>query len=313
MEISADALRRMVDEAIEDDPTALVEVARLRPELLAPYHLRLAEAGVSYAPDLYRGMTEETAAELVRRVDAGADPGLVYLLAVSGTATAVEAVRRWSAERPAWTADFHGTVAHAGHGGGWELDSDGGRRDLASATAYALIPTEGPGISGGTVNDASCGWCGMTLWRLLELDAARATEILGRESGAVVVGCCVRCGCYTDYFTAHGRFVEGPPRPDFLGHEGDEWELPAAPPLGAGPRRPTPFAGNAWEAGGSTLGGTPDWIQDPACPACPRCGRTMFYLGQVTGEDAAGEFAEGCHYAFHDPDCGISAAVYQQS
>lgn len=78
-------------------------------------------------------------------------------------------------------------------------------------------------------------------------------------------------------------------------------------------RRPTVVAGSAWETGGSTLGGRPDWIQDTAYPACPRCGRTMFYLGTVTGGDLAGEFAEGAHYAFHDVACGVSATVYQQS
>ncbi|WP_033337895.1 hypothetical protein [Catenuloplanes japonicus] len=311
MEFSEDEVRRLVDEAVEDDPTALLDVARVRPDLVAPHHLRLIDAEVGWTWDLYRGMTDETAAELVRRIDADPVPMLVFALAAGGTTIAVDAIRRWTTERPAWTGDFHGTIRKAGHTGGWELDTAGNRRELAAPVAYRLVPAA-EGVSGGVL-DGTCGWCGLTLVRLLELDAARATELLGAGSGPVTVGTCYRCGCYTDYFTAGGAFLDGQERPEFLGHDGDEWELPAEPPLAVGARRPTPFAGNAWETGGSTLGGTPDWIQDTAYPDCPRCGGTMFYLGMVTGGDMAGEFAEGAHYAFHDPACGVSATVYQQT
>jgi len=63
--------------------------------------------------------------------------------------------------------------------------------------------------------------------------------------------------------------------------------------------------------GGSTLGGWPDWIQDPEHPSCSRCGRTMFFVSMNGGADMwAGE---GCLYVFVDLDCRTGAVLYQQS
>lgn len=70
----------------------------------------------------------------------------------------------------------------------------------------------------------------------------------------------------------------------------------------------------AWNLGGSTLGGLPDWIQDAHYPTCPRCEKTMYFLAMLTGDDLWGESAEGCDYVFFCASgCGTTAVVYQQS
>ncbi|MEV0394215.1 hypothetical protein [Polymorphospora rubra] len=319
MEIPEAELRRLVDIAVEDDPTELLEVARVRPDLVAPFHRRLAEAQVWWPADLYHGMSEETAAELVRRLDDGAGPvGLVHVLAAGATETAVAAVGRWTAEPPQWAAELPIPLGLVGHAGGWELDPSGRRRALASRYATELVPVaagRAPGagpVSGGPLDD-TCGWCGLRLWRLLEVDRALLPDLFGGDSGQITVATCIRCGCYTTLFTDAGRFAAENYRPEFLGRDDDGWELPEDGVLGLGEPRPTPFAASAWNTGGSTVGGMPEWIQDAEYPACPRCRRTMPFVGMVTGGDLWGELGEGCHYLFHDPTCGLSAAVYQQS
>ncbi|MEV6350459.1 hypothetical protein [Actinoplanes sp. NPDC051851] len=310
MEISDDELLRMVDEACEDDdPTRLEEVARVRPDLIAPFHLRLAVSGVFWVAAFYQGMTEETAAELVRRAD---NPAYLHVLGASGTRAAVEAIRGWAADPPSWlTVPLDG----AGHAGGWELGPDGERRDLVSRSAHALDPAaDGPIVTGAVTSGPFgelCGWCEMPLLCLLEADGALLPGLLA--PGPFAVWTCVRCGCYTTYYTEGGSFAAGQTRPGFLGYEADGWGFPEAEPLRIGAPRPTPWAASAWSAGNSTLGGFPDWIQDPEFPACPRCDRTMPFVGMITGSDLWGEAAEGCHYLFHDQECGLSAAVYQQS
>ncbi|XVU25466.1 hypothetical protein ACQPZJ_51270 [Actinoplanes sp. CA-054009] len=378
MEIAADELRALVDEAIEDDPTGLTEVAEVRPDLVAPFHLELVDAEVWWVADLYRAMTEETAAELVRRIDAGDEQAaaLAHVLASARTETAVAAVRRWATTPPAWATGLARPLEHLGHVGGWELTPTGDLRLLTSPVARALVPAstpdaappherphsspaqtpespaqtperrqgsadfppsiasgaalaedpnvplsavfggalaEGPNlplsaVSGGALS-RSCGWCGMALWRLLDVDGG----LLDAGDGRVVVATCVRCGSYATYFTEAGEFALENERPGFLGLDEDGWELPDGAPLAVGAARPTPWAGNAWHAGGSTVGGFPDWIQDAEFPSCPRCARTMPYVGMVNGGDLWVDFGEGCFYLFHDAACGLSAAVYQQS
>jgi hypothetical protein len=233
----------------------------------------------------------------------------------------VAAIRRWDEQRPAWTRGMYWPVRRYAHIGGWELKTAGRVRSLNSPVAFALVDadTTGAAVSGGALGQR-CGFCGLPPWRLLDVDLADPglAELVLADAGRVTVATCVRCGCYTTLYVESGpdgtcRWATDNQRPDFLGREGGTWDLPTAAGLGVGPRRPTPFAGNAWSRGGSTLGGTPDWIQDADYPCCPRCRRTMEYLAMITGDDLWGGPAEGCHYLFLDAACRLTATVYQQT
>jgi hypothetical protein len=81
--------------------------------------------------------------------------------------------------------------------------------------------------------------------------------------------------------------------------------------LTVGDRRPSPYAASAWDEGGSTLGGYPDWIQYAAYPACLSCGDTMSYVGLLGGADVSD--GEGAYYLFVHTPCRIGAVSYQQS
>jgi hypothetical protein len=156
------------------------------------------------------------------------------------------------------------------------------------------------------------------LWRLLDVDLSTGIlpDINAPEVGRVVVASCIRCGCFANVFTEYDaagscRWAQDNQRPDFLGDDDPPWELPTAPRLRIGAPRPTPFAGDAHCAGGSTLGGSPDWFDDPWYPACPRCHRTMLYLGMITGADLWPVSSGGCRYLFFDAQCRLAVAVYQ--
>lgn len=304
---TGDDIEMLVERACTaDDPTDLATLAKVYPGILRPFHRRLVDAGFVWPPELYYGMDEDTAAHIVKLIDGRPEAAgrLLSVLVTTPTATAAAAVTRWQAVTPDWTAEFFWPVSRYPHIGGWELDNEGRIRRLTSPSAHALVPNDGTGISGGVLNE-SCGWCGMALWRVLDIEG-------------IVAGTCIRCGCYTTIFTDQDlggavRWAVENSRPQFLGRDDDTWELPDDVRLHVGAARPTSYSGTAWDAGGSTLGGLPDWIQDPEYPACPRCDKTMTYRGMITGPDLWGEAAEGCHYVFADTDCHMSAVVYQQS
>jgi hypothetical protein len=302
--VEIEDVSRLVDQAFEiDDPTGLETLGKERPAALTPFHLRLADSEFRWVADLYRAMSEETAAELVRRLDADDDPdGLLHMLAAGATATATAAFRGRAGT---------GRLSHAGN---WEFTPAGEVRRLTSEVAVALAPVA-PAVSGGRLGE--CGWCGFPMWRLLDVPRASLPDLFGSGAGQMVIATCTLCGSYAPIFTSlDGRFVAFSERPASIPGKWEAYELdglPDAPRLGLGDARPSPFAGNSWEGGGSTLGGSPQWIQDPEFPSCPRCSVTMPFVGMVTGGDLWADAGEGCFYLFHDPGCELSAVVYQQS
>jgi hypothetical protein len=321
--LSAQDVQARVGAACRGDAEDLLELVKVRPDLVRPYHRSLIDHDVWWPSDLYRTMDEATAAYIVERIEAGAErpDKLLEVLAVGGTEVAAAAIRRWDDERPGWTSGMYWPVRRYAHIGGWELKGAGPVRSLNSPVAFALVDsaTAGAAVSGGALVPR-CGFCGLPLWRLLDVDLAHPglAELELAGAGRVTVASCVRCGCYATLYVEYDqdgtcRWAADNQRPDFLGPESSTWELPTAAGLSIGPRRPTPFAGNAWRRGGSTLGGTPDWIQDADYPDCPRCRRSMVYLGMITGDDMWGEPAEGCHYLFLDAACRLTATVYQQT
>jgi hypothetical protein len=308
----------------------IVEAARSRPEALRPFHAAMIEADVVMWPWLPRwcAATEETAGRIVDLIDADHRSAARWLLALgsSRTRAAAEALRRWSVEPPP-VADRLGTsISHFAREGGWELGADGGVRELTSPAGFELVPTEDAApLAGSTPLGRCCQWCGLELLRRLDVDLDDpALADLGLTGhGRVVAVTCIHCGTYARHPGFFGEY-----RPDgttsWSDHNIRPATLPPAGPhdydeptgrLALGGRRPNPVAGTAWRAGGSTLGGLPDWIQDADYPVCPSCGTTMSFLGMVTGEDLWGDdLGVGCDYIhFCAAGCGITSVVYQQS
>jgi hypothetical protein len=73
-----------------------------------------------------------------------------------------------------------------------------------------------------------------------------------------------------------------PTGPSYLQRSTDD---PAHHPDGCRPAAAHPVSGQRWDAGGSTLDGQPQWIQDANHADCPECGQPMDYLGLVGGAD----------------------------
>ncbi|MEY9871265.1 hypothetical protein ABH931_000730 [Streptacidiphilus sp. MAP12-33] len=309
----------------DSESTVIEAAARADPSALRPFHDRLidAEAWVWPWRPLWVAATEETAARLVAEVDAGAGMSERWLMALglSRTRTAAAALSRWTKEPPPVAASLYVPIAQYAHEGGWELGTEG-IRPLSSLPSYALTPTEADRpLAGCLPLDERCPWCGLALLRLLDVDlddpGVAALGLAGH--GRVVATTCLDCGSYTDVLGEYrpdgtATWSDANTRPGYLPPAG-EWDLDLPTErLGLGPLRCTPVEGIAWNAGGSTLGGLPDWIQDADYPSCPRCRTTLYFLAQLTGDDLWGESAEGCHYVFFcADDCRTTAVVYQQS
>jgi hypothetical protein len=296
----------------------LAAIAAGQPQDLAPYLIELLDRQVLWPPFLFRAAGRNVVSEIVRRIDAGGLTGmelsrLLLILAHTRDELAEAALRRWQAVPPPGTGELRLDVAALAKQGGWVLTGSEAARELCAPVAYRLMMRP----STGTADGENCPWCESPLWTVVELDtgwpeAARALAHAG-WSGRLRITACLSCSHHTPLFctvTPAGSSSWSPHnrRPDHLGLR------TGAPPAllpAIGAQRQTPYLASAWESGGSTLGGEPDWIQDGNYLDCPACGQPMDYIGLVAGVDLGSGYP-GAHYMFLHALCGLAAVCHQR-
>lgn len=303
-------------------PTAL---SGLHPRLLHADVLHNAPCGYAQDPHvLWYGADAQTRAAIIEGLGEGveADPGsALSALAWVDDATVHALFRQWRVAPPSWAIGLWQPPHAFASMAGWSLSRSGDRRSLARGGCHLLeagrraepVAVYGP-------HDGLCGWCGARLTTLFDLSLSDSRlAFLQRSGRRLTVATCLGCVCYGTVFMEvddDGGCEWSPVnvRPDYLPEHG----LEAAPalPCRLGRARRTPFEALAfgWYAGGqlSQLGGQPAWVQNADYPSCPRCGELMASLGQL--EPAYfDDRQEGIIYAFHDPECGLAATVYQQT
>jgi hypothetical protein len=321
-----DLVRRAA--ADDDDYDAhedLADLADADPSRLTPHHALMLDLGLLWPAKLFRAAGADTITRAVAEIDAGQEHlrlnHLLLILAHSGHPVAEQAHRRWSSAPPPGAADLYIPPLAYTREGGWTIDADGTRRELCGDTAFEwrLRETSQPGGETSQLNDATCSWCSSPMWRVADLDFADPSVAAALAhtgaAGRVLIETCHLCSCYDTVFTqvtADGgsSWWPGNTAPGYLPevmNPEDPWTFLPTP----GPARPSPFQVSAWSAGGSTLGGHPDWIQDADHPNCPGCGQAMDYLGLINGADISD--GEGAYYLHLHQPCGFAAVNYQQS
>jgi hypothetical protein len=313
-------LAELVDRAVGGDPDAaevLGERAAVDPAVLAIYLPRLFDAGVYHPYSLYWAADDDLQRQVVAAIEAGAGSGLklnrlLLVLAHTRGPVAAAALRRWRDHPPRGMDKLHVNAADYAYEGGWEIGPDN-TRELCGQAAYALVPDgeQQP------VADQTCPWCGSPLWAVLDVDTAD-TDVAAALAhtgwtGRLRIVTCHKCACFQTIFaeiTGDGtaRWSAHSHRPDYL-HEGAE--APPTTRLLPDGRRPSAYLASAWNRGGSTLGGHPDWIDDAYYPACPGCRTSMHYVGLANGADLYD--GEGAYYLFIHTPCQLAAVTYHQS
>ena len=320
----AATIRRMIQDlltaAAHGDYDAIGElekVAAAGPDRLAPHLHQLLDLGILWPPTLFRAADSGVVQRVIDRVDCGRHDAdlnrLLLVLAHTRDPLAEAAFRRWSAVPPPGTDKLHVGPLEYAKQGGWTLHPDGTRRELCGPVAYRLIPIAAPQVAGG----APCPWCGSPLWPILNLDTddPRAAQALAHTGwqGRLRITTCSLCACYTTLYsrvTPDGGSVWSPHNspPSYLPRSTED--PPALLPT-IGEPRATPYQASAWDEGGSTLGGHPQWIQDAEHADCAACGQPMDYVALVGGADL--DFGEGAYYLQLHAPCGLAAVCYQQS
>ncbi|SCF29564.1 hypothetical protein GA0074696_4175 [Micromonospora purpureochromogenes] len=304
------------DDAIEE----LCVIADTDPGRLTPHLGSLLDLDVLWPAKLYRAADAGVVRRVIERIDGGRTPDrlnhLLLVLAHSANPLAESAMRRWSTQPPAGADKLHISVLSYAREGDWTVGLDGSRRDLCGSTAYRWVMRETPRRADGP----TCPWCASPLWTAADLDttepAVGAAMSHTGWSGRLVIETCHFCACYTTLYsqvTPAGATTwwTGNTGPSYLPDTAEPEDPPALTPV-LGPARPSPYQASAWNRGGSTLGGRPDWIQDAEHADCPGCGQPMDYVGLIGGADLD-DYGEGAYYLHLHQPCGFAAVNYQQS
>jgi hypothetical protein len=298
----------------------LSAIADTDPQRLTPHQGLMLDLNVLSPPKLYRAADADVVGRVIEQVDSGRTPDrlnhLLLILAHSAHPLAERAMRRWATQPPAGADELYvGPLSYA-HEGGWTVGPDGSRRDLCGDTAYRWLMRE----TSRRADHPNCPWCASPLWTAAELDTAEpaigAALAHTGWSGRLLIETCHFCAYYATLYSqvtpsGTATWWTGNTRPNYLPDAAEPENPPALLPV-LGPARPSPYQASAWNLGGSTLGGRPDWIQDAAHADCPGCGQPMDYVGLIGGADLD-DLGEGAYYLHLHQPCGFTAVNYQQS
>jgi hypothetical protein len=296
----------------------------LRPNSLSPFYDRLVERQILYPGVIFWQANAEIAQRLLALCE---DEDLcnhaLVALAWIGDSTVQNAFTLWRDHPPSWVEKLYVPPHRYAEEAGWELTSEGARRDLFSPIAYPLLcSSNAPNVSDlvrvGVPAEEACPWCGQSLIGLLHFNDI-GTVFRNQWKGAVRVLTCHVCSCFGHIFSkrnikSFATWHSMNAKPDYLPPDSSECESFPELPLTMGNETRHFMQTANWflpDVSFSQVGGLPTWIQNAEYPMCLECSKKMPFIGQISNEDF--EEAEGIYYAFYCETCGVTATTYQQS
>lgn len=339
----ADELLAIFDASRKDEDRdgvreMLGDLAIFVPGSLRSVYPRLIERELFWPDQMYLHADAQARDQLIARVEGAAEYHYELYFALESLAwigdEPVQAkFSAWRRKPPAWWAkgvNAHWPIEESVKEAGWELTSEGKRRDLYFQQWRPLQPIKrsvSPGLqtpaSAGSLHDESCQWCGLKMAYIIDLDLRDPhLAFLGLPGERLRILFCEWCSLGTIIYSdidlsgaAHWSAANGP-KPEYISEIGDEYdprwkEVRYAP----GPLSDNPYEPLATCMPGITtrLGSLPQWVQYPQYPLCPGCHRSMRCLGQFDPGDMMQGGDEGWNYAFLCAACGKAAVCHQQT
>lgn len=230
-ELAREAITR-IDNGKTRFEQALLCLACFQPGSLEPFHQSLLARRILYPGVLYLGADADIAQQLVALCE---DGHALAALAWIGDETAQAAFSRWRSDPPGWAGKLFLAPHRYAAVAGWELTSEGKRRDLFHPVAFPLVARAAAqadnAVTVGVPAEESCGWCGLRLVDLLQFrDIGAVLPDQGTRPVRVVT--CHTCTCFGTVFTGydadgHATWHARNERPSYLPNSSDLPTFPA--------------------------------------------------------------------------------------
>jgi hypothetical protein len=248
---------------LKEDDYLLAQLGASVPGALATIHNDMVERNVFYPPFLYLGAEDGIAKKLIEKVSNPPDDVSPYLmlrcLAWIGSELAIQQFQQWREHPPSWWGMSNLPPTEYTVEAGWELTTEGTRRDLYLATTYEIVQIgdseratdRSSELALHEPHEGRCGWCGRQLVSLLSLDLRdQRLSFLAQDGSLLCVAICPWCSTYTTLFTEigfdgasnwSGANEERPAMLDKIPDDGETEELIQLP-ITLGAQRRTPAA-----------------------------------------------------------------------
>ena len=268
----------------------------------------------NYAPeDVRDSLLKEVQADTVNR------NAILTALAWIGDSKVALQFKLWKEQEPDWANSLYVSPHAYSQEAGWEIDTNGQRRDLYFQTAFQLdkAPINSTQhVETITTRDDSCPWCSSQLINLFKIQPKLLN--IASELKVLAVPTCEICSAFGTVYgqissDSNAKWSNSNVKPDYLPDDSDTWDRLPQETLKLGKSRsPLHVASEFLPTTFSQIGGHPTWIQDSLYPQCPCCKKSMTFIAQVDREDIE-EYSEGIYYAFICMSCNTTATTYQQT
>jgi hypothetical protein len=279
---------------------------------------------IYYPSELYRDASADVRDGIIRLLqepDCKCAGHLLSCLARIGGEVAAEAVKKLDENPPPWQKMLYWSASQYMMCGDLCIDSDGKLVSLAYDQCYALLPGEGQAQDVSTAaaspREDVCPQCGCRLTDILVIDGRdKRLAFLGID-GKLRIPICPNCASMCDK-TIVRYSLDGNASTELIGayveenylSEGQYAELSGKQFVLA--KEPSPPYFQLCPADVFTIGGHPEWVQDPQYEDCPDCGRKMKLLAQMSW-NALMEYTEGSLFMLICTDCHVVTIVHQQT
>ncbi|EPY03833.1 hypothetical protein PAALTS15_28866 [Paenibacillus alvei TS-15] len=294
---------------------------------------KLLERDMYYPSILFKDSSAEIRERLLQQVEWDDDNRnhLLLILSWIGDAEVVRQFEEWRLLSPKWAGQLFVNPDVYALEGGWELASNGERRELISDICYAIRATDEQQVDSVAetsaahflkTNNSNCPWCKRKLTILMDADTTHPSlAYLGLPMERLQVATCEHCGGFSTIYMELDQ--QGEPvwsrfnqKPDYLPNWDDEDSNVAVEEikltLSSEPHSPYYAATWILTQQDSQIGGHPSWVQDADYPHCPCCAQRMRFIGQLDWADFD-QYGEGIFYMFICVEDRLTATLYQQS
>ena len=316
--------------ADDDHSEVLARLACSHPGSMNAWHERLIEQEI-YSPEvIYHEANPDCVRKFADLISTAANSlrrrQLLSCMAWAGNAEVVSLFNIWRQSPPAWVSELSLPPHEYSYEAGWELTSEGERRNLFTNSAISLVrsaksSSDDAPVQGGKPIDQRCPWCDQQLIAVLDIDSTNErVSFLGLRGSRHRLITCRNCDRYGPLFARSNGIGDlswhpSNVRPSLLLNESSaslfERKLKLADNHCHFMESASWF--NVPLIAHSQIGGLPTWINDAEYPNCPECSRKMPFIGQISSEDIHPFYEERIYFCFICTKCNVTATNCQQS
>ena len=280
------------------------------------------EKSVFYPPTLYRNASEEIQdklIELILKPDCKDANHILSCLAVIGSEKARKIFYELENNPLPWRKNLHVNPSFYAGLGGWTFDESGKRIQLNYKECYSIAneEREDNAIIVGEAKSEICKVCSCQTVNILTLNGNdKRLSFLGLN-GTLKIPICPNCASMCEKTIIHYR-LDGESSFEIIEPFADEnyileedFKKLTNNNLKLSQTRKPPYF-SCGNDDVSTIGGSPEWVQDWQYENCPKCQKKMKLLSALSWDQVL-DGSEGILYIEICTDCSVVVTFHQQT